>query len=131
MSPPQASYQLLADVVVVAHVGFVMFAVFGAFLAVKWRRVIWIHLAAVIWAAIVEFFGWICPLTPLENWLRQKAGGAVYRSDFIAHYILPLLYPEGLTRRLQIALGIFIIVLNLGIYGWLFRESRKSETAKP
>jgi uncharacterized protein DUF2784 len=120
----QAYYQLLADGVVLAHVAFVIFALFGGFLVLKWRRLIWVHSTAVIWAALVEFFGWICPLTPVENWLREKAGQAVYRSDFIAHYILPLLYPEGLTRTAQIILGLFVLVVNLGIYARLFRASK-------
>jgi len=116
-----AFYQLLADLVVLVHLVFVLFATFGALLAVRWRRLLWVHLTAVAWAAIIEFSGWICPLTPFENRLRQKAGGAGYRSDFIAHYVVPALYPEGLTRAVQIGLGIFVIVLNLAIYSWLFR----------
>ncbi len=118
-------YLLLADAVVLTHVGFVLFAVFGGLLAFRWRRVVWIHLLAVLWAALVEFSGWICPLTPLENWFREKAGEGGYRSDFIARYVFPVLYPEGLTRELQIALGISVLVVNLAIYGCLL-QSRKN-----
>ncbi|TMB71742.1 MAG: DUF2784 domain-containing protein [Deltaproteobacteria bacterium] len=123
--PPYHLYHWLADLVVLLHVAFVVFAVFGGLLAVRWRRAMWIHLTAVAWAVIVEFFGWICPLTPLENWLRWSAGEAGYRSDFIAHYVLPVLYPEGLTREMQIALGLLVIAVNLAIYGWIFRSNRR------
>ena len=112
---------MIADLILLLHMAFVLFAVFGGLLAVRWRRVMWIHLVAVAWAAMVEFFGWICPLTPLENWLRGQAEG--YHSDFIARTILPLLYPEGLTREAQIALGIFVVLVNLAIYGWVLRSS--------
>jgi Protein of Unknown function (DUF2784) len=120
----QFIYQLLADLLVLAHVAFVGFAVLGGLLALRWRRVVWIHLGAVIWAAAIEFSGWICPLTPLESWLRQKSGEAGYRFDFVAHYLLPVLYPEGLTRGVQIVLGVFVLVVNLAIYGWLLRANR-------
>ena len=123
-------YQVLADFVVLLHVAFVVFAILGGLLALRWRWLVWIHLTAAFWAAVVEFFGWICPLTPLENWLRQNAGEAGYRSDFIARYILPLLYPEGLTRDMQITLGLFVIVMNLAIYGWLFRSNRRIKNVK-
>ena len=126
MSAATNIYRLLADLVVLAHLGFVVLAVLGGLLALRWRRFVWIHLSAVIWAATVEFFGWVCPLTPLENWLRARAGEAVYSSDFIARYLLPLLYPKGLTRELQIALGIFVIVVNLAIYGWVFRSGTRT-----
>jgi len=125
MSAVANMYRLLADLVVLAHVGFVVFVVLGGLLVLRWRGVMWIHLFAVIWAAAVEFFGWVCPLTPLENWLRVKAGEAAYSSDFVARYLLPVLYPEGLTRALQLALGVFVIVVNLAIYGWVFRSGRK------
>jgi hypothetical protein len=114
-------YRLLADLIVFVHVAFVVFALLGGILAARWRPFVWIHLPAVIWAAIVEFFGWVCPLTPLENWLRRKAGQGGYPSDFVAHYILPVLYPEGLTHNVQIALGALVLLINLAIYGWLFR----------
>jgi hypothetical protein len=124
MNTWETLYRFLADGVVLLHVVFIIFAVFGGLFALRWRRLVWVHLTAVAWAAIVEFSGWICPLTPLENWLRHKAGDAGYRSDFIAHYILPVLYPERLTREIQIGLGIFVIVANVAIYGWLLRSNK-------
>lgn len=109
-------HRILADLVVVLHFGFVLFAVLGGFLAFKWRRILWLHLPTVLWAALIEFCGWPCPLTPLENWLRMKAGSLGYQTDFIAHYILPVLYPANLTRGMQIALGVLVLGVNIGIY---------------
>ena len=126
MNTVQISYLVLADLILLLHVAFVIFAVLGAHLAMRWRSLLWIHVAAVIWAAIVEFFGWVCPLTPLENWLRDRAGGDSYSADFIAHYVVPALYPQGLTREVQIALGIFVLLINLIIYGWLFQHRTKA-----
>ena len=120
-------YQLLADLVVGVHFAFVLFVVLGGLLAVKWRRIIWLHVSAAFWGAVVEFSGWICPLTPLEIWLRQRAGEAGYRSDFVAHYLLPILYPEALTRGMQIVLGACVVVANLAIYGWLLQCNMKKK----
>ena len=118
-------YRVFADLVVVTHLVFVLFAVLGAFLVLSWKRCAWIHIPAVVWAALIEFAGWVCPLTPLENWLREKGGSIVYRSGFIEHYIIPLLYPCMLTRSLQIALGLFVLSINLGIYGWVLYRIAK------
>ena len=126
MNARQIPYQLLADLVVLVHVAFVVFAVLGGLLAARWRRLVWIHLPAVIWAVIVEFFGWVCPLTPLENWLRRRGGQAGYPSDFIAHYILPALYPEELSREVQICLGALVLLINLSVYTWIFRRKKTS-----
>jgi len=117
-------FRWLADLTVWLHVGFVVFAVAGGLLVLRWRRLLWIHIAAVLWAAGIEFLGWICPLTPLENWLRQKSGAAGYQSDFIANYLLPVLYPAGLTRKMQIILGFSVLLVNAVIYAWIFRTRR-------
>jgi hypothetical protein len=119
-------YGVFADLVIVAHLAFVLFAVFGGLLVLRWKRWAWLHVPAVLWAALIEFAGWVCPLTPLENWLRARGGGIVYQSGFVEHYILPLLYPAVLTRRLQIALGLFVLGINLGIYGWLVHRMTKA-----
>ena len=116
-------YHLLADLVVGVHFVFVLFVILGGFLAVKWRRIAWLHVSAAVWGATVEFSGWVCPLTPLEIWLRQRAGEAGYHSAFVAYYLLPVLYPEGLTRSVQIVLGALVVVLNLAIYGWVLRTN--------
>jgi len=116
-------YSLLADFVIVLHVAFVVFVLFGGLLALKWPRALWFHLPAVLWGTLVEFTGWFCPLTPLEDWLRRQAGEAGYGGDFLQHYLLVLLYPDGLTREIQIVLATIVIVLNLAIYFWLWRRS--------
>ena len=120
-------YAFLADVVAVIHIGFVLFVVFGGLLTVKWPRVMWLHLPAVAWGALVEFTGWICPLTPLENWLLGQAGQAGYEGDLLLRLLLPLLYPEALTRTLQILLGTIALTANLTIYAWLWRQHRKTQ----
>lgn len=86
----------------------------------------WLHLPAAMWGALIEFTGWICPLTPLENWLREAGGGQAYQSDFIEHYLLPLLYPTDLTREIQVYLGMLLILLNVGIYIWVFCWHKKN-----
>jgi hypothetical protein len=110
-------YQIFADLVVVIHLGFVLFAVLGAFLAL-WRRwIVWLHIPAFLWSVWIEFTGGICPLTPLENWFRIKAGQGGYEGDFVATYLLPVLYPAGLTRNVQFILALMVIVINVALYG--------------
>ena len=121
-------YHLLADLIVIVHLAFVLFAVFGGFLVCWWKRVAWLHVPTFLWAALIELAGWVCPLTPLENWLWEWGGATPYRTDFVAHYLLPLLYPAELTRNVQILLGILVLGGNLGIYGWLlWRAWQKRE----
>jgi hypothetical protein len=120
------TYHLLADLVVFVHFLFVLFALLGALLVIRWPKIMWLHLPAALWAAGVEFSGKICPLTPLENWLRLRGGGAGYAGDFIGQYLLWLLYPSGLTRGVQIILGAIVVGINIGIYGYVIfvRKSR-------
>ena len=118
------AYRLLADTVVVVHLGFVLFAVFGALLAFRWPKIIWLHLPALVWAAYIEFSGRICPLTPLENWLRRQGGDTGYTSSFIEQYLLPILYPANLTANTQIILGSLLVLLNVALYGLLLRRLR-------
>ncbi len=124
-------YRLLADLVVLVHFCFVLFVILGGMLVLRWKRVAWVHLPAATWGAIVEFMGWICPLTPLEIWLRVMAGQSGYQTGFIAHYLLPVLYPQNLTRDTQIWLGVLVLCLNLAIYGWLVRRWMKAEKEGP
>ena len=119
------AYNLLADVVVLIHLAFVLFAVLGALLIIRWRKVLWLHLPAAVWAAWIEFSGKICPLTPLENWLRMQGGGSGYAGGFVGHYLMPILYPSGLTPKVQFILGGVVIGVNLIIYGYVFFISRK------
>ena len=114
-------YRFLADLVVFVHFGFVVFVIFGGFFLFWSKRWAWIHVPAVVWAVLIEFGGWICPLTPLENWLRVRGGGVAYRSGFIEHYIIPILYPTMLTRRLQFIFGFLVLAINLIIYWRAFR----------
>ncbi len=116
-------YHALANLVVIIHLAFVLFAVLGGVLVLKWRGLAWVHAPAFLWAALIEFAGWVCPLTPLENWLRLKGGGLPYRTGFIEYYLLPLLYPASLTREVQIFLGLVVLGINLGVYGWMFRRA--------
>lgn len=110
-------YRLAADGVVVVHGLFIVFAVLGGLLALRWYWIIWLHLPAAMWGVVVEFTGWYCPLTPLENHFRRAAGEAGYGTSFVEHYLLPLIYPGGLTREIQLILGGFVLLINLGIYG--------------
>jgi hypothetical protein len=119
---------VLADLVVVFHSLFVLFVIFGGLLVLRWWKVIYLHLPAVAWGAFIEFAGGICPLTPLENALRRRAGLAGYEGGFVEHYILPVLYPAGLTRNVQLVLGALVIGINLMVYAVVLR-SRRAGTA--
>ena len=112
-------YKLAADAVVLLHLGFVMFVVAGGLLVFRWRWIALLHLPAVVWAVLLEFYGWLCPLTPLEKSLRVAGGQAGYSGGFVEHYILPVLYPAELDTTLQIAMGSVVTVINIALYGWL------------
>src|SRR6266705_3428635 len=109
-------YRALADGVVLLHAAFVAFVMLGGFLAWRWRAVLWAHVPAALWGAAIEYAGLICPLTPLENALRARAGLEGYRGGFVEHYLIPLLYPAGLTRPAQALLGTFVFFGNLVSY---------------
>jgi hypothetical protein len=115
------SAALLADLVLALHFAFVMFVALGGFLVLKRPVVAWAHVPAALWGAGIEFTGGICPLTPLENALRARAGVAAYEGDFVARYLLPVLYPEGLTREAQLVLGAAVVVVNAVLYGIALR----------
>jgi hypothetical protein len=119
-----AAYRLAADAVVLLHLLFVLFVVAGGLLAWRWRWVALVHVPAAAWGAVVEFAGWICPLTPLEITLRARAGSAIYGGDFIEHYVLPVLYPVDLTRSLQAAIGTVVLLVNALVYWRLLRQGR-------
>jgi len=115
-------YGVLADLVLLSHLGFVVFVTAGALLVLRWPRVAWVHLPCAAWGAFVEFAGWICPLTPLENRLRRIAGEAGYAGGFIEHYVLPALYTGELTRGAQVTLGVMVIVVNVAMYAWVWHR---------
>ncbi len=120
-------YRVAADLVVVVHLAFVVFVVAGGLLCFRWPRARWMHLPAALWGVAIEWTGGTCPLTPLENTLRRLGGEAGYGGGFVAHYFLPVLYPAGLTRPVQIVLGTAVVVANVVIYAlwWRSRQRRR------
>jgi hypothetical protein len=120
---------MLADLVVILHFAFVLFVLFGGLLALRWPRVMYLHLPAALWGAFIELAGGICPLTPLENSLRRGAGLPGYQGGFVEHYILPVLYPAGLTRDVQLVLGAIVIGVNLAIYTSVIMRWRRAVAA--
>jgi hypothetical protein len=116
---------MLADLVVVLHFLFVMFVVFGGLLALRWPKVAYVHLPVAAYGALIELVGWVCPLTPLEKRLREGAGLEAYEGGFVEHYILPVLYPSGLTRGVQLVLGALVIGVNVIIYGVIASRHRR------
>ena len=116
----------LANLVILIHFLFVIFVIGGALLLLWSKKIVLLHLPAVIWGALIEFTGWICPLTPLENELRYQAGREIYEGGFIENYIIPILYPSGLTREIQIGFGSFVIIVNLCLYWYVFIRKRDS-----
>ena len=119
-------YWALADLALAVHLAFVLFVVLGGLLVLKWPRLAWLHIPAAIWGVLIEYTGWICPLTPLENSFRARGGGAGYSGGFIEHYIQPVLYPAGLTRGTQIVLGSLALLVNLTAYGVAVARRRRS-----
>jgi len=120
------AYRFLADLVLVLHLAFVLFVALGGLLVLRWHRAAWVHLPAAAWGAVVMFTGWICPLTPFENELRGWGGEAGYRGGFVEHYVVSLLYPAGLTRGIQVALGLGVILLNVAVYRRVLATRRQT-----
>ncbi|MBI2275856.1 MAG: DUF2784 domain-containing protein [Dechloromonas sp.] len=120
-------YRLLADAVLLLHLAFILFVVFGALFVWRFRRLAWLHVPAVVWAGLIQFSGWVCPLTPLENHLRRLGGEVGYAGGFIEHYLLPVIYPPGLTHEMQVALGFAVVGLNGLAYGGLLFRARRHE----
>jgi hypothetical protein len=117
-------YRIAADAVLVLHLAFILFVVLGGWLVLRYHRLIWVHLPAAAWAAFVEFSGRVCPLTPLENLLRLASGSTGYSGGFIERYLIPVVYPSGLDRSVQIALGLAVVLINAVFYGLLVKRSR-------
>ncbi|HAK94758.1 MAG TPA: DUF2784 domain-containing protein [Planctomycetes bacterium] len=112
-------YRLLAEGVLAAHFVFILWVIFGGFAVLRKRALAFLHVPALAWGAYIELTGGTCPLTPLENYFREKAGGTGYSEGFIAHYILPVIYPDGLTHDVQVGLGTALIVFNALLYLWV------------
>ena len=119
-------YRLIADIVLVLHFGFVLFVVAGAFLVLRWPRTAWVQLPAALWGVLVEWSGWICPLTPLENRLRAQGGAAGYAGGFVEHYLVPVLYPASLSRGVQVVLGATVLVVNVIAYAFVLARTTAS-----
>ena len=113
------AWRLAADALVLIHLGFILFVLLGGLLLLRWPRLIWLHLPAVAWGIVVECLHLGCPLTPWENQMRGMAGQAGYDGGFIEHYLIPLIYPAGLTPQIQIWLGAIVVLVNLTVYAWL------------
>ena len=118
--------RLAADAVLVFHLAFIVFALLGGLLAIRWRWMVWLHLPAAGWGFFVEVTGRICPLTPLENMLREQAGSSGFSGGFVAHYLVPLIYPAGLTPDIQWLLAGVVVAVNLAVYGGLLVHRRTS-----
>jgi len=118
------AFSLAADLLVLLHLAFILFVVLGGLLVWRWWQVVFLHLPAVVWGVLLEFNGWQCPPTPLEQQLRIAAGETGYSGGFVAHYLLPLIYPAGLTMSYQVVLGSGALLINLAIYGWLLFKKR-------
>ena len=117
-------YSLAADLLVLLHLAFICFVVFGGLLVARWWWLVFLHLPAATWGALLEFYGWFCPLTPWEKQLRLAAGEEGYSGGFVDHYLLPVLYPQGLTQNVQMWLGSGVVLINIIIYGWLLWRKR-------
>jgi hypothetical protein len=131
MTLSPAIYRTLADVVVTFHFGFVLFVVLGGLLVLRWRKAAYVHLPCATWGALIEFGGWTCPLTPLEKHLRALGHQAGYAETFVEHYITRVMYPAGLTRGMQLAIGVFVIVVNVLVYWRAFRSPRALPVTPP
>jgi len=114
-------YSILATVVAILHFAFILFVIGGAFLLLRWPKLMWLHLPAAMWGVVIEWMGWYCPLTGLENLLLRRAGREGYSGGFVAHYIFALIYPQGLTRSIEIAIGVFVLIVNVSLYVRVFK----------
>lgn len=118
-------HRLAADAVLVLHLAFIVFVLVGGLLALRWRGAPWLHLPAAAWGVYIELSGGLCPLTPLENSLRRAAGEAGYAGGFIEHYLLPLIYPAGLTQEIQYLLAAIVVGVNVLAYAWVWAARRR------
>ncbi|WP_296272421.1 DUF2784 domain-containing protein [Pseudomonas sp. UBA6323] len=122
-------WRIAADALVLVHLGFILFVLLGGLLLLRWPRLLWLHLPAVAWGIVVECLHLGCPLTPWENQLRRAAGQAGYEGGFIEHYLIPLIYPAGLTPQIQLWLGAIVVLVNLAVYAWLIWRWRSGPRA--
>lgn len=114
-------FKLAATALALIHLAFILFVVFGGLLLLKWPKLVWVHIPAAVWGALIEFAGWYCPLTSMENAMLRRAGQSGYTGGFVAHYLFALIYPAGLSRGLEIGIGLFVLVVNVSVYVRVFR----------
>ena len=110
------TYQVAATATALLHLAFILFVLFGGFLVLKWPKLAWVHVPAAVWGVLIELFGWYCPLTRWENFFLREAGRAGYSGGFVSHYIIPLIYPPGLTRVHELVIGVLVLAVNTAIY---------------
>ena len=122
----ETAYLWLSNLIILVHFLFILFVLLGGLLVLRWPKIIWLHLPAIIWGFLVEINGWICPLTPWENHFRQLAGKLVYEGDFIGEYLIPLIYPIGLTREMQYLFAIIVVLLNAMFYFLIWQRHKKT-----
>jgi hypothetical protein len=115
------SANLAATSIALFHLAFILFVLLGGLLVLRWPKLMWVHLPAAIWGVLIELGGWWCPLTRWENHFLRAAGRAGYDNGFVNHYLIPIIYPAGLTRGLEVAIGVFVLVLNVAVYARVFR----------
>jgi hypothetical protein len=120
-------WRLLADLVLLLHLAFVLFVVLGGLPVLRWPRLAWLHIPIALYGATIEFLGFTCPLTPLENRYRRLGGESGYEGGFVEHYVTSLIYPDGLTRGIQVALGIAVLVLNAVVYAVVLRRRSRAK----
>jgi hypothetical protein len=109
-------YQAAAAAIAGLHLAFILFVFLGGLLVLRWPKLAWVHVPAATWGMLIEFFGWWCPLTKWENHFLRLAGQAGYDGGFVAHYIMPIIYPPGLTRGMEIAIGLLVLIINVSVY---------------
>ncbi|HEX2060440.1 MAG TPA: DUF2784 domain-containing protein [Thermoanaerobaculia bacterium] len=115
------TYSIAATAIALLHLAFILFVLLGGLLVLRWPKLAWVHVPAAVWGVLIEFFGWWCPLTKWENHLLRAAGRAGYDTGFVAHYIMPIIYPPGLTRGMEIAIGVVVLIINASVYVKVFR----------
>ena len=120
-------YKFLADLIALIHFSFILFVIFGGFMALKWKKLIYFHIPTALWGTAISIFGWVCPLTPLEIGLRVRAGSGSYTGGFIDHYLIPIIYPPGLTREIQYYLAAGVVIINAAAYYLIWRKQRDSQ----
>jgi Protein of Unknown function (DUF2784) len=122
--------RVAADAVVLLHFAFILFVLFGGLAVLRWKWIAWLHVPAFVWGAAVEFFGLMCPLTPLEGHLREAAGEQAYAGGFVEHYVMPVMYPAGLTPTIQLWLGLIVVLVNVAAYAFVIVRARKGRSSR-